>query len=93
MFHSSDGGRHWVNRSKGLPDLPVNSIAVNLRDPRVWVGTDCGVWESRDQGLHWTPFSTGLPNVMVTQIAFHAPSGFLRAGTRSRGAWEVPVDG
>lgn len=92
VFHSGNGGDSWVNRSNGLPDLAVNSIAVNLRDPRVWVGTDCGVWESRDHGGSWTPFSRDLPNVLVAQLAFHAPSGFLRAGTRSRGAWEVPVD-
>ncbi|MEO7274634.1 MAG: hypothetical protein ABIX28_01880 [Vicinamibacterales bacterium] len=93
VFHSTNGGDSWADRSKGLPDIPVNSVAVTLPNPRVWVGTDCGVWESTDAGATWTPFSTGLPNVMVTQLAFHAKSGRLRAGTRSRGAWEVDVDG
>ena len=93
VFHSGDGGATWHDRSTGLPDLPVNSIALDLRHPRVWVGTACGVWESRDQGATWTPFSTGLPNVPVSQILFHAPMGLLRAGTSSRGAWEVAVDG
>ena len=93
VYHSADGGTTWDDRSAGLPDLAVNSIALDLRHPRVWVGTDCGVWESRDAGVTWAPFSTGLPNVAVTQILFHAPMGLLRAGTHSRGAWEVAVDG
>jgi ligand-binding sensor domain-containing protein len=93
VFHSGDGGATWRDRSGGLPDISVNSIALDLRHPRMWVGTDCGVWESRDHGATWTPFATNLPNVMVTQIAFHAPMGLLFAGTRSRGVWEVAVDG
>ena len=93
VFRSDNAGVTWHDRSVGLPDVAVNSIALDLRHPRVWVGTDCGVWESRDGGHTWAPFSTNLPNVMVTQIAFHAPKGLLRAGTRSRGAWEVAVDG
>ena len=93
VFHSTNGGDSWTDRSKGLPDIPVYSVAVNLPNSRVWVGTDCGVWESTDAGATWTPFSTGLPNVMVSQLAFHAASRRLRAGTRSRGAWEVDVDG
>ncbi len=93
VFHSGDGGHTWADRSAGLPDVAVYSIALDLRHPRMWVGTDCGVWESRDHGATWTPFNTGLPNVVVTQVLFHAPMGLLRAGTRSRGAWEVAVDG
>ena len=93
VFRSDNAGVTWHDRSVGLPDVAVNSIALDLRHPRVWVGTDCGVWESRDGGHTWAPFSTNLPNVVVTQIAFHAPKGLLRAGTRSRGAWEVAVDG
>ena len=93
VFHSGDGGHTWVDRSGGLPDVAVWSIAVDLRHPRMWVGTDCGVWESRDHGATWTPFNTGLPNVVVKQVLFHAPMGLLRAGTCSRGAWEVAVDG
>lgn len=93
VFHSGDGGKTWADRSGGLPDVAIYSIALDLRHPRMWVGTDCGVWESRDHGATWTPFNTGLPNVLVTQVLFHAPMGLLRAGTRSRGAWEVAVDG
>jgi hypothetical protein len=93
VFHSGDGGKTWADRSGGLPEVAVYSIAIDLRHPRMWVGTDCGVWESRDHGAIWTPFNTGLPNVVVMRVLFHAPMGLLRAGTRSRGVWEVAVDG
>src|SRR5262249_52970768 len=37
-------------------------------------------------------FNNGLPNALVKDLAFHAPSRLLRAGTQSRGIWEIAVD-
>jgi hypothetical protein len=58
----------------------------------IYVGTDVGVWCSTDAGGTWTPFGEGLPNAIVGDLLFHPVARVLRAGTRSRGAWEIAVD-
>ncbi len=92
VFRSGDGGMSWVDCSAGLPPLPINAVVVDPADAnRVWVAADLGVYESRDAGATWTSFSTGLPNALVADLLFHAVGRLLRAGTRSRGAWEIAV--
>jgi hypothetical protein len=60
---------------------------------RVWVAADLGVYQSLDGGATWSAFSNGLPNVLVADLVFHPHARVLRAGTRNRGVWEIPVDG
>lgn len=94
VFASTDGGTSWMNRTAGLPNIAINVVEVDSRNSsRVWVGTDLGVYQSLDQGATWTNFSNGLPNVLVGDLLFHPDAWVLRAGTRSRGVWEIPVDG
>jgi photosystem II stability/assembly factor-like uncharacterized protein len=92
VFRSNDMGASWLNRSGNLPDIPVNALVV---DPaavsRVFAATDHGVYQTRDGGNSWTTFSNGLPNVIVGDLVMHEPARLLRAGTRSRGAWEVAI--
>jgi hypothetical protein len=54
---------------------------------------DRGVSQSLDAGAHWADFSNGLPNAYVGDLCFHPHAWVLRAGTRNRGMWEIPVDG
>ncbi len=94
FFVSTNAGTAWTDRSAGLPNLPVNTVEVDSRNSnRVWVGTDSGVYQSLNLGVTWADFSNGLPNVLVGDLVFHPNAWVLRAGTRSRGAWEIPVDG
>ncbi|MEO7271484.1 MAG: hypothetical protein ABI211_05705 [Vicinamibacterales bacterium] len=94
VYRSDDGGAHWTDCSAGLPNLPVNAIEIDTRAPnRLWVAMDRGISESRDAGGHWADFSNGLPNCFVGDLAFHPHAWVLRAGTRNRGVWEIPVDG
>lgn len=93
-FHSTDGGSSWTDRSAGLPNLPLNAVEVDARNTnRVWIAADLGVYESRDGGAHWSVFGLGLPNVLVEDLLFHPHARLLRAGTRNRGVWQIPVDG
>lgn len=93
-FLSTDGGTTWRDRTAGLPNLPMNAVAVDTRNAnRVWVGGDLGVYETRNGGASWTDFSNGLPNMYVGDLLFHEHARVLRAGTRNRGIWEIPVDG
>jgi len=94
IFRSDNGGTSWTDCSAGLPTLPLNSVAVDSRNAaRLWVGADRGVYESTDAGAHWSDFSNGLPNAFVGDLMFHPHAWVLRAATRNRGVWEIPVDG
>jgi photosystem II stability/assembly factor-like uncharacterized protein len=92
VFFSGDGGKTWSNRTGTLPDAAVNAIAPDPADvQRVFAATDLGVYETTDGGANWRDFSNGLPNAIVGDLIVHGGSRVLRAGTRSRGAWEVSI--
>lgn len=92
VFLTLDGGFSWMDRSSGLPDLPVNCVEVDPNNVnRIWLGTDQGVFQSLDGGASWSRFGTGLPNVIVGDLLLHQQGRLLRAATRSRGVWEIHV--
>ncbi|MER6784304.1 hypothetical protein ABT330_06630 [Streptomyces sp. NPDC000658] len=94
IWHSTDGGSTWTDRSAGLPPLPLNAMEIDPSNhERLWVAADLGVHESTDGGNTWHTFSDGLPNALIGDIVLHPHARVLRAGTRNRGVWEVPVDG
>ncbi len=94
VYRSDDGGTTWTDRTAGLPNLPINAVEVHPSNPnRVWVAADVGVYQSFDGGASWAAFSLGLPNVLVGDLVYQHHARVLRAGTRNRGVWEIPVDG
>jgi hypothetical protein len=94
VFVTDDGGTSWTDRSAGLPALPMNAVTVDDRNrARLWVAADLGVYQSVDTGATWTPFAASLPNAFIGDLLFHPHARVLRAGTRNRGVWEIPVDG
>jgi hypothetical protein len=94
VFRSLDGGTTWVDRTAGLPNLPVNSVQVDPANAsRVWVAADLGVYQTLDGGQSWTDLANGLPHMAVTDLVYHPHARVLRAGTRARGVWQFPVDG
>jgi hypothetical protein len=93
-FRSDDGGTTWVDRTAGLPALPINAVEVDpANSNRVWVAADLGVYQSLDGGATWAGFANGLPNCFIGDLVFHPHARVLRAATRNRGVWEIPVDG
>jgi hypothetical protein len=94
VFRSDNGGSSWLDLTTGLPGLPINAIEVDPGNAnRIWVAADLGVYQSLDGGNSWADFSNGLPNMYVGDLLFHPHARVLRAGTRNRGVWEIPVDG
>jgi hypothetical protein len=94
VFRSDDGGTTWVDRTAGLPALPINAVEVDNADGnRVWVAADLGVYQSRDAGATWADYSNALPNCYIGDLVLQPHARVLRAGTRNRGIWEIPVDG
>ncbi|MGV8896185.1 MAG: WD40/YVTN/BNR-like repeat-containing protein [Rhodoglobus sp.] len=94
VFRSDDGGATWTDRSAGLPNIPITAVAVDdANSNRVWVGADLGVYQSTDGGATWSAYSNGLPTAYIGDLIFHPHARVLRAGTRNRGVWQIPVDG
>jgi photosystem II stability/assembly factor-like uncharacterized protein len=94
VFRSDDGGNSWLDRTSGLPYLPISAIEVHPDNPdRVWVAADVGVYQSLDGGSTWSAFANGLPNALAVDLLYHPHARVLRVGLRNRGVWEIPVDG
>ena len=95
VARSDDGGATaFAAAVGGLPaGLQVWAICADpANPPTVFVGTDRGVFRSTDKGATWTPIGAGLPNCQVKDLGFHPAARVLRAGTKSRGVWELEVD-
>ncbi|MCX6153749.1 MAG: hypothetical protein NT007_06295 [Candidatus Kapabacteria bacterium] len=97
IFKSTDLGTSWSNLSYGLPDVPVNSIALHPeKEGVITIATDIGVYISFNDGQTWCPFGRSLPNSPVREVAFHTnrtvlPQLVLRAATFGRSMWEIDV--
>lgn len=92
VYRSLDGGVTWADRSQSMPNIPVNAIVVDPKNVRrVFAATDHGVYQTLNAGDDWTLFNNGLPSVVVSDLILHETQRKLRAGTKSRGAWEVGV--
>jgi len=94
VFRSDNAGSTWTDVSAGLPAIPGNAIETDPSNAnRVWVAMDLGVYQSLNAGANWADFSASLPNAITGDLVFHPHARVLRAGTRNRGVWEIPVDG
>jgi len=92
VFRSDDGGASWVDRTPGLPALPMNAVEVDPTNAdRVWVAADLGVYQSLNGGGTWADFASSLPNMYVGDLVLHPQARLLRAATRNRGIWEIAV--
>ncbi len=91
---SIDGGTTWLPSGTGIPNIPVNALAVDPTDNnRIWAGTDIGVYVSFNSGGNWAPYGTGLPNVAVMDmkaaLSTDNPAGQIVIATHGRGMWKL----
>jgi len=57
IIKTTDGGKHWARKSKGLWDTRVLGVWVHPDEPsgsHVLAGTHSGIYESRDAAESWT---------------------------------------
>ncbi len=91
VFRTDDAGQTWTDLSAGLPDAPVNALAVDPVDTDVvYVGSDVGAFVSLDRGATWGALGTGLPAVSVYDLKVHGER-YLAAGTHGRSMWRLDV--
>ncbi|UXI69981.1 PKD domain-containing protein [Tahibacter amnicola] len=95
LYRSTTGGTNWTAVGAGLPNVPANAVSIDPLNPnRIFVGTDIGVYESADGGDNFIAFSAGLPlGLVVTDLEIDDVPHVLVAGTYSRGAWKVTLNG
>ncbi|MES2648258.1 MAG: 3-coathanger stack domain-containing protein [Bacteroidota bacterium] len=86
VYYSPDAGANWVNRSGTLPNVPVNSIAIDNSN-NAYLGTDNGIYYRVASMSDWVPFYNGLPYVPVTDIVISQTDNRVRASTFGRGIW------
>ncbi len=101
VARSENAGSNWVDASGGvgaaLPNIPINSIAVDARDDDiVYVATDIGVFRSLDAGASWQEFNDGwawqdMPRIVVTELVFRKIGSTLYASTIGRGVYRRRV--
>jgi photosystem II stability/assembly factor-like uncharacterized protein len=88
VFCSQDGGRRWEQRSVGLDDRTVYSIAVHpARQGWIYAGTyGGGVYLSTDSGGHWEKRSNGLTDMQVHAVlVLPSDPSVVLAGTLNKG--------
>ncbi len=92
VFRTDDAGQTWTSIADGLPDAPVNALAVDPVDPNVvYVGTDVGAFVSTARGVGWMALGSGLPAVSVYDLKVHPTERFLAAGTHGRSMWRLDL--
>ncbi|MBV9764166.1 MAG: hypothetical protein JOZ48_04905 [Acidobacteriaceae bacterium] len=93
VYRFKDPGTGWEPCMNGLPQVAANIVELDPESDTIFAGTDAGVWRSRNasEKCEWTVFSNGLANAIVGDLLLHNATRVLRAGTRSRGVWEVDL--
>lgn len=98
VWQTTDGGKNWVNiTGSGLPNGPVNTIALLPVQHGIYVGTDVGVYgtsTANGASTAWSRVGGGLPNVRVADLetaTYPGQQAILAAATYGRGLWEIEI--
>ena len=89
VFLSRDAGESFVDISRGLPDVPVNSVV--LRGDEVYAGTDVGVFRAARPGAPFQRLGAGLPAGPVFDLTLNPQRTTLVAATHGRGVWTLSL--
>ena len=82
VFKSNDRGKTWMSISNGLPLETVHVIREDpVKEDRLYIGTDLGVYTSPDGGDTWHSLTSNLPTASVQDLYVHPRDGELVAGT------------
>jgi hypothetical protein len=89
------GSPTWTNLSGDLPDIPVNSIAIDFTATphTLYAGTDIGVFQSVNNGTNWIYLSNGHPVVSVFGLDRNRSTGQIVSSTHGRGMFELTNTG
>ncbi|HEV8596213.1 MAG TPA: hypothetical protein VGR23_00715 [Candidatus Dormibacteraeota bacterium] len=92
VFKTTDAGASFTDISANLPDIPVNSLAVDASYPNtLYAGTDVGPYVTYNGGASWSLLGTAgtFPIVAIDQIDLDTYDRLIAAGTHGRGAFRL----
>jgi photosystem II stability/assembly factor-like uncharacterized protein len=71
VFKTTNGGQSWIAVSNGLPDAPVQSLAVDPNNPDTAYAAihANGIFKTVDGGQNWVSVNTGLTDLFAFVIA------------------------
>ena len=87
ILRTRDGGQHWVEITRGLPDGGVINVVREDSQRRglLFAGSEQAVFVSFDDGESWLPLRLNMPATSVRDLTIK--DGDLIAGTHGRGFW------
>jgi hypothetical protein len=87
VFRTHDGGRHWTEVTRGLPDGQIVSVvrADPVRPGLLYAGNETGVFVSFDDGENWQALKENLPTAWARDLLVHGDD--LVAATQGRAIW------
>ena len=90
---TQDAGATWETLDGPLPDIPVNTIAVDGRRPApvIFAGADDGLYRSVNEGRSWRRYGLGIPNSPIIDITLDPARERLVIATQGRGAWTATL--
>jgi hypothetical protein len=93
LYYSGDQAATWVARGGGLPDVPVNSVAVDPADgAKIFVATDVGVFRSFDGGVSFQSYQAGMPlGAVATDLEIQGSTRKLYVATYGRGVYVIDL--
>ncbi|MFN8547346.1 MAG: T9SS type A sorting domain-containing protein [Candidatus Eisenbacteria bacterium] len=92
LHRTTNFGLSWTAIDTGLPDAPVNALAIDPDAPStIFAGTDVGVFVSHDRGESWSTLASGLPIGVVHDLILHRASRTLVAATHGRSMYKIAL--
>jgi photosystem II stability/assembly factor-like uncharacterized protein len=82
---SHNGGQTFQDLTGNLPLADVHRIV--LRNGRLYVATDVGVFTAKAGSRHWSRFGTLLPEVTFKSMKLSNDGRYLVLGAYGRGGW------
>lgn len=82
---SHDAGETFTDITGNLPRSQARDVVV--RDGKLIVATDNGVFTAPKTGKTWSRLGTGLPPVRVNDLHLDPTGRYLTAGVYGRGVW------
>ncbi len=92
LYKTTDYGVTWHSIVEGLPEMPINVVYEDRKNPELlFVGTDGGVHVSINGGDKWVQLRNNMPSVPVHDLVIHPRENDLVVGTYGRGLYITDI--